>query len=386
MDDGDDARPPPVSSLIACGHSGADLFLAGAPFYFYRLYLQTGDAHYAQMALQGFAPETPRAIVSSMNRRWRKQQNELRRVFMRTIAVFVLAFALVAGSVSLAAVPARPNIVVILADDLGFSDIGCYGSEIATPNIDALAKAGVRYSRFYNCARCCPSRAALMTGLYPHQAGVGDMVDSYAEAVRKKLNSPAYSDHLSRQAPTIAEVLQGAGYHTLMAGKWHLGYRPEEWPAARGFEQSFAQIEGAMNYYGYGPQHSLPRGERGYVPMSLNREAFTPPQTGFFTTEAYTDFAVRQLRERRANDPPFFLYLAYNAPHWPLHAHPATIAKYRHSYDAGWDEVRAARYQGLRTLGIIDAKTPLAPRPEALPAWADLSAQKQATWKEWMAV
>ncbi len=303
------------------------------------------------------------------------------------ISSLFLASAFIATSVAhVKAAPPRPNILVILADDLGFSDVGCYGSEISTPNIDSLARSGVRYTRFYNCARCCPSRAALLTGLYPHQAGVGDMVDQYAAKFRGELDSPAYSDHLNPHTPTIAEVLKGAGYQTAMTGKWHLGYRPEEWPVARGFEHSFAQIEGAMNYYGYGPQHSLPRGERGYLPMAMDDKPFTPPQKGFFTTGAYTDFAVRQIRQHRGNSQPFFLYLAYNAPHWPLQAHPETIAKYRHTYDAGWDKVREARYERLKSLGIISPDEPLAPRPARLPAWENLDPQKQATWKEWMAV
>jgi len=305
----------------------------------------------------------------------------------RKLLYFLLAAAcLAAANGSAIAAPARPNILVILADDLGFSDVGCYGSEISTPNIDALAKSGVSYTRFYNCARCCPSRAALMTGLYPHQAGVGDMVDQYAARVRGELDSPAYSDHLNPHTPTIAEVLKGAGYQTAMTGKWHLGYRPEEWPAARGFDHSFAQIEGAMNYFGYGPQHSLPRGERGYLPMSMGDKPFTPPQTGFFTTEAYTDFAVRQITAPHGGDKPFFLYLAYNAPHWPLQAHPEIIAKYRHTYDAGWDQVREARYERLKKLGMIRPDGPLAPRPDRLPAWTDLGPKRRAEWKEWMSV
>lgn len=305
---------------------------------------------------------------------------------MRKTSVALLALLLCVGAARLPAAPARPNILIILADDMGFSDIGCYGSEIHTPNLDTLAKSGLRYTRFYNYTRCCPSRAALLTGLYPHQAGVGDMVDEYAARARAQLNSPAYSDHLNPEAPTIAEVLRTAGYQTAMTGKWHLGYRPAEWPAARGFDHSLAQIEGAMNYYGYGPQHSLPRGQRRFLPMALDDQPFTPPQEGFFTTDAYTDFAVKQVRAHRGADKPFFLYLAYNAPHWPLQARPETIAKYRHTYDAGWDQVRQARYERLKALGIIEPQCPLAPRPARLREWENLPPQKQATWQEWMAV
>ena len=212
------------------------------------------------------------------------------------------------------------------------------------------------------------------------------MVDQYAAETRRQLDSPAYSDHLNAHTPTIAEVLREAGYRTAMTGKWHLGYRPEEWPVARGFEHSFTQIQGAMNYYGYGPQHSLPRGERGYLPMAIDDTPFTPPQRGFFTTEAYTDFAVRQITEQYNDNKPSFLYLAYNAPHWPLQAHAETIAKYRHTYDAGWDNVREARYERLKLLGMLSADEPLAPRPARLPAWGNLGPKKRANWKEWMSV
>ena len=176
---------------------------------------------------------------------------------------------------------AKPNIIVILADDMGFSDISGYGGEIQTPNLDALANKGLRYTQFYNTSRCCPTRASLLTGLYPHQAGVGHMIDGYAAQRRAAFNSPAYSDRLSPRTPTVGEVLRTAGYRTYMTGKWHLGNRPEEWPAARGFDRSFVMIGGAMNYYGYGPQLSLPAGERETVLMAIDREPFTPPMEGF---------------------------------------------------------------------------------------------------------
>lgn len=281
---------------------------------------------------------------------------------------------------------AKPNIILILADDMGFSDIGSYGGEIPTPHLDALAKQGLRYTQFYNAARCCPTRASLLTGLYPHQAGVGHMIDEYAAARRASFHSPTYSDHLKPQTPTISEALRTAGYRTYQAGKWHLGYRPEEQPAARGFDRSLVMIDGAMNYFGYGPQHSVPNGERGFGPMALNGEPFTPPQEGFFTTDAFTENAIEFLKEPRDADQPFFLYLAYNAPHWPLHARPETIAKHRGKYKAGWDRIREQRYARLKEQGIMDAPWPLAPRPSDLPAWDAIRPARQDRWDEWMAV
>jgi arylsulfatase A-like enzyme len=307
----------------------------------------------------------------------------LRRRALAGVALF-LSLGVAAAAES---GPPRPNIILIMADDLGFSDIGCYGGEIATPNLDALAGNGVRYKQFYNAARCCPTRAALLTGLYPHQAGVGHMVDSYADARRAEFASSAYRDHLSAEAPTIAEVLRPAGYRTFMTGKWHLGFRPAEWPVQRGFDRSLVVISGAMNYFGHGAQHTSPLGQRGHQPMALDAEEFTPPQDGFFTTDAFTDYAIRFIAEPRAENTPFFLYLAYNAPHWPLQARPETIAKYRGKYKAsGWDKLRAERHARLQQSGAIDKQWRLAPRPASLPAWEDLSAEKQDTWDEWMAV
>jgi arylsulfatase len=279
--------------------------------------------------------------------------------------------------------PARPNIVLIMADDMGFSDIGPYGSEIDTPNLDRLAAQGLRFTEFYNTARCSPTRASLLTGLYPHQAGMGDMPDAYAARVRKIFDSPSYSDHLSYTAPTMAEVLRGAGYSTYMAGKWHLGYDRPQWPVDRGFDHSFTVIEGAMNYYGFGIQHT---GKVTDPPMAEDGEVYRPPREGFFATDAWTEHAVRYIGEQDRSKP-FFLYLAYNAPHWPLQAPAADIAKYRGRYLAkGWDEVRKERYDRLVSLGIIDAKWALAPRPDRVPAWESLPEAERRKWDDEMSI
>ncbi|HWI58163.1 MAG TPA: arylsulfatase [Bacillota bacterium] len=295
-----------------------------------------------------------------------------------------LGTVLVSLSLAAQAAAPRPNIILILADDLGFSDIGCYGGEIRTPHLDGLAAQGLRFTQFYNVGRCCPSRASLLTGLYPHQAHVGDMVDEYARPAREKLNSPAYSDHLNPHAPTLAEALRMAGYRTGMSGKWHLGYRTNEWPAARGFDSSFAVIEGAMNYYGFGMQHT---GVITNPPMVQDRQVFLPPREGFFATDAFTDYAVRFLKESKADARPFFLYLAYTAPHWPLQARPENIARHRHHYQAlGWDRLRQERYERLQRAGIIDARWPLAPRPANVRPWNEAAPQRQDQWDQEMSV
>ncbi len=276
--------------------------------------------------------------------------------------------------------PPRPNIVLILADDMGFSDVGCYGSEIRTPNIDKLAERGVRFRQFYNNCRCCPSRASLMMGRYPHQVGVGAMIDGYAKWIRDAANRPSYSDHLSRESPTIAELLQGAGYRTLMCGKWHLGDRPQEWPAKRGFDRSFALIPGAMNYFG--GESSGPR-----APMSLDNERFVPPHDGFYATDAFTDRAVEFLTEASQHDQPFFLYLAYNAAHWPLQASPVDIEKYRGAFDGGWQAVRKARHERMIKQGVIDQSVPMAPMDRGkVKLWNELTDDARREWAHRMEI
>jgi arylsulfatase A-like enzyme len=300
---------------------------------------------------------------------------------MRKLALLAAA-SLVAMAVNVSAA-ARPNIVVILADDMGFSDLGCYGGEIATPNIDRLASEGVKFSQFYNNGRCCPSRASIMTGLYPHQVGVGEMIDNYAKDARDRASSPAYSDHLSKDHATIAELLRRAGYHTMMVGKWHLGRRPDEWPAARGFDRSFVQIEGAMNYFG-----SASTGPA--APMALDDKPYTPPHDGFFSTDAFGDHAVEFVREakQQGGDKPFFLYLAFNAPHWPLQVPNETdLKKYKGRYDAGWQPIREERHKRELDLGLVDPKWDMAPmdRGQAKP-WLDLTDEHRAEWARRMEV
>ena len=302
---------------------------------------------------------------------------------MRIAWVLCLAFAFANGSRAQDDKPAPPraaksNVVVILADDLGYSDLGCYGSEIPTPNLDRLAAGGLRFTQFYNNARCCPSRAALLTGLYPHQAGVGGMIDNYARAAREELNSPAYTDHLSPATPTIAEVLRAAGYRTLMCGKWHLGYRPAQWPARRGFDRSLVQIDGAMNYFGPGVQHQPDR----RPPMALDDRPYVPPDEGFFSTDAYSDRAAEWVREAAGAGTPFFLYLAYNAPHWPLQAPPEDVEKFRGKYDAGWQPIRDARFKRMQELKILDesvSKMSPMDRGQQKP-WNELTDEQRKEW------
>ncbi len=260
-------------------------------------------------------------------------------------------FLLTLGGACAAAAPRRPNIVVIMADDLGFSDIGCYGSEIATPNLDRLARGGLRFTQFYNTARCCPTRASLLTGLYPHQAGVGHMVANRG--------IPAYQGYLNDRCVTLAEVLRSAGYRTAMSGKWHVGEDRPHWPTDRGFEKYFGLISGGTNYWRLDPGRK----------MALDDQPWTPPAEGFYITDAITDYAVKFIAQLGRGPEPFFLYVAYTAPHWPLHAHPSDIEKYRGKYMKGWDQLRKERHARMIEMGIVDKRWPLTPRDERAPAW-----------------
>lgn len=225
--------------------------------------------------------------------------------------------------------PTRPNFVIIMADDLGFSDIGCYGAEIKTPNLDKLASKGVKFTQFYNAARCCPSRASLLTGMYPHQAGMGTMV---VTKVKNRTKETPTQGWLSKQTVTIAEVLKSTGYQTYMSGKWHVGEERPDWPLQRGFDHYFGLISGATSYY-----ELLP----GRILLEDN-EPYKIPEK-FYLTDAISDKAIGYIDQNQGSNQPFFLYVAYTAPHWPLHAPEEDIAHYRGSYLKGWDYLRAER-------------------------------------------
>ncbi|MEZ0610862.1 arylsulfatase [Fibrella sp. WM1] len=251
----------------------------------------------------------------------------------------------------------RPNIVVILADDLGFSDLGCYGSEIKTPNIDYLANSGVRYTQFYNTSRCCPTRASLLTGLYNQQAGIGKMTEAE--------DQPGYRGHLTANTVTLAEVLKSAGYQTGMTGKWHvsntivqkdpkaqldwLNHKKDfgdfgpiaQYPTSRGFDRYFGNIWGVVDFF---DPFSLVSGTKPITQVPKN----------YYHTDAISDTTVAYVKAFAKSSAPFFLYVAHTAPHWPLMAPPEDIDKYKHTYKGGWDVIRKARYDKMVKLGLID--------------------------------
>ena len=274
----------------------------------------------------------------------------------------------------------KPNIVVLLVDDVGFSDLGCYGSEIPTPNLDRLAAEGVRFTQFYNTARCSTTRASLITGLYPHQAGMG-WLDTKVEPASK-----GFHGKLLPRCVTIAEVLRDAGYFTAMTGKWHLGQQNGTPPWERGFMRSLNSRFGEVYF---------PKEDDKPWTKSLFLNGREIPKDSpeiaiggkgeWYSTDLFTDWGLKFIDEARAEKKPFFLYLAQGAAHFPLRAPAEVIAKYRGKYMAGWDRLREERFAKQKQLGVVDAKWTLAPRPPEVAAWDSLDAQKKDRFDQMMA-
>ncbi|MBX2842685.1 MAG: arylsulfatase [Flammeovirgaceae bacterium] len=266
----------------------------------------------------------------------------------------------------------KTNILVIMADDMGYSDIGCYGGEINTPNIDGLAKNGLKFTQFYNTARCCPTRASLLSGLYPHQAGIGYMMTDKGQV--------GYKGDLSQNCITIAEALKPAGYSTYLSGKWHVTKHVGEWsgvdslkskhnwPLQRGFDQFYGTIRGSGSFYD---------------PISLTKgnDPIEPESEEFYYTDAISQNAVSFIKNhfQDQTDDPFFCYVAFTAPHWPLHALEEDIQKYKGKYNVGWDAIRAERYQKMRRLGLIENGWELSERDPQVPIWDTL---EHTNWQE----
>jgi arylsulfatase A-like enzyme len=269
------------------------------------------------------------------------------------------------------AAPRPPNIVILLADDMGFSDIGCYGGEIPTPNLDALAAAGLRFTQFYNTGRCCPTRASLLTGLYPHQTDVGRMMEDRHE--------PGFRGRLNDRCVTLAEVLRAAGYFTAISGKWHVGQEQGVTPWTRGFDRSLNAAAGGFYY------PDSPRADLFLNGEHVGRRGGPLPDQ-WYATDLWTDFGIRFIGEARAAKKPFFLYLAYNAPHFPLQAPPEEIATFRGKYKMGWDKLREARHRRQIALGIVDKSWPLSPRPAEVRAWETLTPAEQDRFDHIMAI
>jgi len=300
-----------------------------------------------------------------------------KKINQRSISIYLLFFCLSAPAFAQQKhkiiAKKRPNIIIILADDMGYSDIGCFGSETQTPNLDALGKTGIKMTQFYNASRCCPTRASLMTGLYQHQAGVGDMMNTRKE--------PAYEGYLNQNCVTIAEALKAGGYNTLMAGKWHIGQAPEHWPVKRGFDHYFGLIDGASSYF----NPTMPYRPNQKLTIALDDKEFTPGPN-WYSTNAYADYAVKFIDDNKGTGKPFFLYMAFTSPHWPIQALPEDIAKYKGKYMMGWDKLREARLARQKALGILPKDAQLSPRDSNVPDWDSLSPEEKDKWDTKMAV
>ena len=263
----------------------------------------------------------------------------------------------------------KPNILIILADDMGYSDIGCYGGEIATPNIDKLADEGMKFLNFYNDAKCGPSRASLLTGQYSHKGKL-------------------------RVGASFAEVLKPVGYRTIMTGKWHQSSIPADY----GFDRYFGLCDGCCNFWNPGtkarPGEKAPARKKGWenrargwaIEDQYLKDGYVPEDKNFYTTDAFTNYAIDRLEEYKDEEQPFMLYLAYTAPHYPLHAWPEDIAKYSNTYAGGWDQLRETRLQQMKTMGIIGENVELSPRNDRVHAWSSLSEEEQEEQAYLMAV
>lgn len=272
----------------------------------------------------------------------------------------------------------RPNVIVILVDDMGYSDVGAFGGEVRTPHIDSLAKGGLRFTQMYNSARCCPSRASLLTGLYSHQAGIANFTGGDRTA---KLG-PAYRGRLNKQCVTLAEVLKATGYNTYGVGKWHVGH--DENPTDRGFDEYYGYIRGhSASQWKKDVYHRFPEDRKPEIEFKADN---------FYATDAFNEYAVEFLKQAQKKDDPFFLYLAHSSPHFPLHAPPKTRDAYLDIYRRGWDVLRKERWERQKKSGLATDTwqfTPLSDVPkdgEAIangfpgkpnPAWDDVEADRQ---------
>lgn len=249
----------------------------------------------------------------------------------------------------------KPNIILIMSDDMGYSDIAPYGGEIETPNLTRLADNGIRFTQFYNTGRCCPTRASLMSGCYPQEAGIGLMTNPPENPREFDYGVPEYQGFLSKNTVTIAEVLQQNGYNTFMTGKWHLGYTDKaQWPLQRGFDKFYGIVPGAANLF----KPEYPRG------ITKDNDTISIKDPNYYTTDAFTDEAIKFITSSKKENrkKPFFLYLAYNAPHWPIQAPQEVVNKYKGKYMKGWQKLREERYQRMKTMGIINSNWDLSPQ------------------------
>ena len=294
------------------------------------------------------------------------------KTIKRAVAPMISAGALSLGAGAVAQTPVaasdakRPNIVLIVADDLGFSDLGSYGGEIKTPNLDRLAFEGVRFTNFYVAPTCSPTRSMLMTGLDNHVVGMGNM---YEQTAPNQIDQPGFEGVLQQGRATFADVLRQNGYRTYMAGKWHLGHAPESLPSARGFDRTFSLLNGAGSHFNFtGATDVNEKSE-----FTADGEYLTRLPKGYYSTKTFTDKMIEFIDRDRASGAPFLAYLAYQAPHDPLQVPNSWVRRYKGAYDDGWDDIREQRLARMKELGIMDESASLSPRLWYVPAFDDLT-------------
>lgn len=270
-----------------------------------------------------------------------------------------------------AEIDARPNILLIVADDMGYTDIGAFGSEIETPNLDDIASAGISMSRFYSSLTCAPSRAMLLSGVDNHRAGLGNMAET---VTANQMGLPGYEGYLNTDVVTIAEVLRETGYNTYMAGKWHLGFDYDQSPRARGFDRSFASLYGGGSHFS---DMVGPDAHRTDMLYRKDGELIEELPDDFYSTKNYTDSLLENIDSQLDDGKPFFGYLAYTAPHWPLHIPEDELIKQNGNYDEGYDILRKQRFESLKQIGLIPADYEFPDRPDSVPEWSELGPEEQ---------
>jgi len=294
----------------------------------------------------------------------------MKKQLVACLAIALLSFPVYAQKKSKSIQPdERPNIILIMVDDMGYSDLSSYGSEIQTPHLDKLAEEGVRLTQFYNNSICAPTRASVITGQYQHKAGIGYF--------NVNLGLPAYQGYLNRESLTFGEVLKSGGYNTFISGKWHVGNDSLVWPVQRGFDQFYGFVGATSNFFTADSKRP--------VKLKRNNEDVYLPE-GEYLTDKLTEEAMNFITDHNDPGKPFFLYLAYNAPHWPLQAPQEVIDKYKGVYDIGWDSLRVLRIQRQQELGLLSKTQTIAERDPAVPQWNALNYEEKQLWKTKMEV
>jgi len=293
----------------------------------------------------------------------------MKRTTIFSVIVFVCFFAVSSPSLAIE----RPNILLVVADDLGWTDLGSFGGEIETPNLDALARRGVKFTDFHTSVSCSPTRSMLLSGTDNHIAGMGNMGEFITPEQRGK---PGYEGYLNNRVISLAELLRDNGYHTYMGGKWHLGHAPEQFPHARGFERSFSMLFGGASYWS--DMFGLLAEQEAIAEYVLDDMRLEELPKDFYATRSYADFLMDSIRENRGDGKPFLAYLAFTAPHDPLHVPEPWLSKYRGNYNDGYEVLKAKRAAAAKRLGLVSNRSKTPGRHQMLKAWNALSKEQQA--------